>query len=193
MIINGLILAAGNSSRLGQPKQLVKYNQKYLINSIESQLSLICDNVFVVLGAYYHDIAQHIKAAQIIRNKEWQKGMHTSLSLGVQQARQAAGGILIALSDQPLITTNHYQELSEKFKNNPNKIIASQYAQTNGVPAVFPIEFFDTMQNMDEYNKGAQSVIKNNKQHVVSIPCEDAAIDLDTPEQLKSLLSPSKK
>jgi molybdenum cofactor cytidylyltransferase len=188
MIVNGLILAAGSSSRLGQPKQLVQYNQKYLINNIETQLGLACENVFVVLGAYYQDIAQHIKVAHIIRNFEWQKGMHTSLSLGVQQVRQEADGILIALSDQPLITASHYQMLFDEFKNNSNKIIASQYDDSIGVPALFPKDYFDELQNVGEYNKGAQSVIKNNKQNVMPIQCEAAALDLDTPEQLKSLL-----
>ena len=189
MIVNGLILAAGGSSRLGHPKQLVQYNQNFLINNIESQLSLACENVFVVLGAYYEDIAQHIKIAHIIRNLEWQKGMHTSMSLGIKQARQEADGILIALSDQPLIITSHYQMLSDKFKNNPNKIIASQYKDIVGVPALFPKIYFDELQSVDECNKGAQSVIKNNKQNVIPVRCEAAALDLDTPEQLKSLLN----
>jgi molybdenum cofactor cytidylyltransferase len=193
MIVNGLILAAGDSSRLGRPKQLVKYKQKYLINNIEDQLSLVCDNIFVVLGAYYHDIAQHIKAAQIINNHVWQKGMHTSLSLGVEKARHTADGILIALSDQPLITSKHYQMLSDKFKTNPNKIIASLYGNSQGVPAVFPKTFFDSLLDLDENNKGAQSIIKNNKQQVMSLACKEAALDLDTPEQLKTLLNLSIK
>lgn len=189
MIINGLILAAGNSSRLGQPKQLVKYKGEYLVNLIENELSEICDSTFIVLGAHYQLIEKHVKKAQIVHNQHWQQGMHTSLSLGVKKSQSKADGLLIALSDQPLIPQDHYQLLIEKFNYNPASIIATQYAKIVGVPAIFPQSYFDKLQNDCSINKGAQSIIKNNMQSVCAIQCESAEFDLDTPDQLKSLLN----
>jgi CTP:molybdopterin cytidylyltransferase MocA len=193
MNVNGLILAAGESSRLGQPKQLVKYNNIHLVNSIENQLSHLCQKVYMVLGANYQIIVNHIKKAEVIHNKHWQQGMHSSLSCGILHAKDDAEGILIALSDQPLIPQCHYQILLETFKKKPEHIIATQYANILGVPAVFPQSFFDALQNKCSINQGAQSIIKNNRDRVYPVPCELAEFDLDTPEQLKTLQILSKK
>ena len=186
MKINGLILAAGNSSRLGQPKQLIQYQGRSLLTDIETKLLNCCDQIFVVLGYQPKLFKGEINHAQIIENPTWQDGIGSSLVYGSKVATTNCTGLLIALTDQPKITSSHYQQLAKEFTPNPTKIIASAYQKRCGAPAIFPDCFFKELSQVDLRN-GAQSVINQHPDQVIKITCEAAADDIDTIEDVIKL------
>ena len=120
-----LILAAGTSSRLGQAKQLVLYeNQTLLENACKKALE-ISSNVFVVLGASKNECTEKIKDLQvnIIINNEYKKGLSSSIRIGMKELLEY-DKVLIMLCDQPFIPKNHFQKLLQNSINN-SKIICS--------------------------------------------------------------------
>jgi molybdenum cofactor cytidylyltransferase len=118
-----IILAAGGSSRLGRPKQLLRWKNKTLITHVVDQMIQIgCDPVVVVLGAFREDIESALRASikeplHCISNPDWQRGQSTSLKVGIQHflgCAAAHSAALVTLCDMPLISTDHYQALIDR-------------------------------------------------------------------------------
>jgi molybdenum cofactor cytidylyltransferase len=105
-----IILAAGNSSRLGQPKQLVVYQGKTLIEHIVSNALQVSPHVTVVLGSHAKRIEWTLNQAQlfpkIVYNADWEQGMGTSIKAGVSSLTNKQAPIMILLSDQPAVKTS---------------------------------------------------------------------------------------
>ncbi len=186
MKINGLILAAGNSSRLGQPKQLLQHQGVSLLRLIEKKISPQVDTVFSVLGFKSEQMVKELRNSTPVHNSNWAAGIGASIRLGIAKAGNDADAILVALCDQPQISTEHYVALVKAAKKHPKKIIASAYDGINGVPVVFPQRFFDQMRDISDQH-GAQVLIQKNHKHLKSIQCHAAAFDVDTPEDLYRL------
>ncbi len=188
-----IILAAGSSSRLGQAKQLVEHNGKSLIRmAIEQSLELNADVRLCVLGHSHELISQEISSYDIITlvNKRYSEGMNTSISNGIKYLMQhhpVIEQVLIMLVDQPFIPHLHYQQLLDKAKSGEYKIVATSYDQTIGVPAVFNQTLFDELSQING-EKGAKAIMTNTNQSLLtSIPCKEAAIDIDLPDDLNKL------
>ena len=192
MKISGLILAAGNSKRLGKPKQLLQLDGQYLLERTQAMLQNCCDQVFTVLGANHPIIMNRIKIEQPIINNQWPNGMGTSLTLGLKKIQSDADFVLIALSDQPLIKAFHYHLLCQTQRKNPNKMVASSYANTQGVPASFPQRFYPDLLQAAANNQGAQVILKNNKQKRIDLACPAAAFDVDTQEDWRKVIEAHK-
>jgi len=186
MKVNGLILAAGNSSRLGQPKQLLKYQGRTLLADIEAKLLACCDQVYVVLGYQPELFRAQINTAQVINNPNWRLGMGSSLACGAQVAGQQVDGLLIALSDQPLITAQHYQSLVKQFNQTPDEIVATSYQDQCGVPVIFPHAYCNELSQINT-ESGAQSVLQKYPDQVNKIECLTADFDVDTTEDSRML------
>ena len=182
-----LILAAGTSSRLGQAKQLVLYeNQTLLENACKKALE-ISSNVFVVLGASKNECTEKIKDLQvnIIINNEYKKGLSSSIRIGMKELLEY-DKVLIMLCDQPFIPKNHFQKLLQNSINN-SKIICSLYNKRLSVPAVFPKHYFTELLCLSG-DKGAKKIIETNEH--VSINLENIhSFDIDTKEDLIKLNS----
>lgn len=187
MIINGLILAAGNSSRLGQAKQTLPYQGQSLLRHIENILSPQVNRLWTVLGYRAEEFSEELKSSALVINPNWSSGMGSSLRSGLAVATQGADALLIALCDQPKIPSTHYNELIILATAHPKKIITSSYNETLGVPAIFPKDFFHQLNKIND-QQGAQKIIQDNQEHVRSIPCEQAAFDIDQPHDLRWLI-----
>ena len=187
--IAALVLAAGESVRLGTPKQLLSWNSKTLLQKTISELQHIqlpfpyTLHTTVVLGAYYEQIVQTISGigVNIIRNRQWQLGMGESLQCGIKFITQQyqPDYILIALCDQPLVTSAHYGKLLAECIECGKGITASFYNYNFGVPVVFGKQYFSTLCALQR-NKGAQSTIQQNVHDVQGVDIPEAAFDIDT-------------
>ena len=171
---------------MGQAKQLVTYQGRTLLAAVESKLITCCDQVFVVLGHQAKLFSKELKSAAVIINTDWQSGMGSSMACGVEAAGLNADGLLISLSDQPLIQAEHYQKLVQLFTLQPNHILATKYNSQTGVPALFPHRYFDELTQLNG-NSGAQPIIKKHHKQVTSVACQSASYDVDTPEDLFKL------
>lgn len=188
-----LILAAGESRRLGKIKQLLKYRGKSLLESMVERALLTNSEVVVVLGAHYQQIHQTIKhyPIMVVDNKHWKEGVASSIRCGLETVlikHPNIEGVIILLSDQPLVTSDHILSITTKAEDENNKIIATAYGEVVGVPAYIPKTYFKTLETL-EGNTGAKQLINENRNHIRLIKLEDAAIDIDTPRDWNEFIS----
>lgn len=188
-----ILLAAGESRRLGKPKQLLKFDGKTLIRHLaEMTLASNCSPICVVLGAKVDEIRAEIDdlPLEIAINENWQNGMSSSLKTGLKKLLAIApnlAAVVVALCDQPFITSTITNRLAETYQKTNAPIVASEYAETIGVPALFSHLIFDELLNLSTEN-GAKQIIKNHLASVVSISVPEAEIDIDTTDDYEKVI-----
>ena len=184
-----LVLAAGASTRLGQPKQLVKLGGRPVLHRVVSSAVALAGNaVTVVLGAHARDMT-HLLAhspASVIVNRHWEEGMGSSLRYGVAALPPACDAVLILLGDQVGVTADDLKRLATAWRGEESMIAASVYDQHVGVPAIFPRLCFGELAEL-RGDQGARRVLERNSYRLVRVPLPSAALDLDTPEDLAAL------
>ncbi|MEA5461891.1 nucleotidyltransferase family protein [Arcicella sp. LKC2W] len=185
-----LILAAGSSSRLGQPKQLVEFQGETLIRRITRTALSISDDVLIVLGANADLVEQNLCpfSAQIntIFNPNWQQGMGTSISLGTKQLAPNTDVIIILLCDQPFVNTEKIQEMLQMFASFQPPIIACQYKNQLGVPMLFDKMVFPELLNL-QGDKGAKAFLHKYTDKIGIVDFQEGNFDIDTLEDLNKL------
>lgn len=181
-----LIMAAGESTRMGRPKQLLEWKDSNLLNhSISKVTQLKPDDVFVVLGANSDFIKSKIESKQvnILTNKNWKKGLGNSIGFGVytiSKALQDIKGILVMLADQPLIEKDYYAFLINRFTPDSHQILATEYSDGKlGVPALFDKTYFQELSDLNS-EFGAKHIIQKYSDNVESVKNAQANIDIDT-------------
>ena len=189
-----IILAAGSSSRMGAIKQLLPWRNSTLTgHAIEQALNSEANEVYVVLGAHYEQVKKKIDdfKVTIIKNENWESGMGTSISVAVNYILSQnipVDGLMITLSDQPLINSTHLNILIENFKKNKyNYITATQYGRKNGVPAIFPKIYFNDLSRLSQ-DFGARNIL-NSSSPVLCINFKKNHLDLDTDQEYKEAYS----
>ena len=188
--VGGLLLAAGGSSRLGRPKQLLQFDGKTLIRrAAETLVNSKCNPVVVVLGAETDRSSAELSglALHTSVNENWQTGMSSSIKtglnalLGIEPDLEA---VVITLCDQPHVTSNDIDRIIAAFRVHAAPIVAARYGETIGVPAMFSRELFDDLLKLHG-DKGARSLILNTPD-VATVSLENAAFDIDTPDDAMS-------
>lgn len=181
-----ILLAAGASSRMGQSKQLLPvHGEPLLLKTVKTAIASGVERIIVVLG---DNEAEHRKiisglAIQIEVNKEWEKGMGSSIKRGLTllSLDDQLKGVIIMVCDQPLITAEHIRHLVERYTQNHMPIVASGYGQTAGVPVFFSTRFFKELSHLPDH-QGAKNLILENREYVSVLDFPDGQIDLDTME-----------
>lgn len=193
MAIPAIILAAGASRRLGQPKQLVALGSEALLErAIRLAREAWTSPVLVVLGANFASICASIRFGDAIpiMNENWEQGLSTSIHVGLSEAdvrAPGAPGALLMSCDQPRLTPSHLQALVKAFSGHAEPaIVASSYAGIRGVPAIFPRIAFPGLAAL-EGDKGARTVIEHPPCAVIALPFPGGEVDVDVPADLARL------
>jgi len=188
-----LIMAAGNSSRMGRPKQLLKWkNTNLLDHTISKAIRLKPGKVFVVLGANANMIIPEIRSKEVnlLINQSWENGLGSSISMGVSTILETypdIKGVLIMLADQPLIGFDHYLNLLDAFSSGSKGIIATKYSDEKlGAPALFESTYFRELCGLSS-DFGAKQLFNKYPGHVISIKNEQSKLDIDTQGQYDQL------
>lgn len=188
-----IILAAGASTRMGTPKQLLRYGQQSLIRHVvEIAIASVCHPVIVVLGAYAECIQPEIEPLQIhpVANPDWPQGMSTSIRVGLETLNTLnpnAESVVLMLCDQPFVCPQLINQLVAEYQTSLKPIVASEYAANLGVPALFSRSLFPQLLTLTGVS-GAKQLIKKYAQDVLAVPFPNGFIDLDTPEDYQQLL-----
>jgi molybdenum cofactor cytidylyltransferase len=184
-----LVLAAGASRRLGQPKQLVKLAGRPALHMVVSNAVAVAGHaVTVVVGAHAREMT-HLLAhspASVIVNRHWEEGMGSSLRFGIASLPPGCQAALVLLGDQVAVTADDLKRLVSAWKGEESMIAASVYDQRVGVPAIFPRLNFSELAEL-RGDQGARMVLERNNYRLVRVPMANAAVDLDTPEDLARL------
>jgi molybdenum cofactor cytidylyltransferase len=181
-----IILAAGASTRLGQPKQLIRLDSETLLErAVRIALDAGCYPVVVVLGAD----AERVRAgcdlgeAALAGNDAWLEGIASSIRTGLEtvqstllqiRAESQTAGVVLMTCDQPAVTPEHLRSLAAS-----GDLTASEYAGRRGVPAYFPASFFAALTQLTG-DSGARDLLRT----AAAIPLPLGELDIDTPEAL---------
>ena len=191
--VAAIVLAAGASRRLGQPKQLLVHGGETLLErAIRLSAEAGAAPVFPVLGANLEIIRASIvlDPATLVINDQWQQGISTSVHAGLgalDAAASHAAGVLILGCDQPRLTADHLRALITKFAAQAQpSIVASAYAGVLGIPAVFPRAAFSHLYAL-RGDKGARALLLHPPCPLIALPFVGGDVDIDEPEDLTQL------
>jgi molybdenum cofactor cytidylyltransferase len=182
-----VVLAAGASSRMGgEPKQLLRFRGKTMVRrAVDTALETACGPVIVVLGAHAGKVYAELAGTNVTfaENSDWEAGMGTSIAAGIAVADQkGCSGAILALVDQPFVTSGMLRRLLEEHELTGKPIVASEYAGTAGVPVLFERSFFGRLQVLGA-SHGCKNLILSNSEQASFIQCPEAEIDIDTPAE----------
>lgn len=182
--IGGLLLAAGGSRRMGSPKQLLEFEGMTLIRrAAEALIDAECDPVVVVLGAEVEMSREELIGLDlvVVENTDWAKGMSSSIRVGLQnliEINSKLDAVMITLCDQPHITAENLKPFLTAFRTDRSPVIAAEYGEVVGVPALFSTAMFDRLMHL-KGDRGARELIRSAPD-AVTIPLPEAAIDIDS-------------
>jgi molybdenum cofactor cytidylyltransferase len=187
-----IVLAAGNSSRLGEPKQLLFYQNKTLLQHILNEAkNANLDPVICVTGYKADRIAETITdtGITIVYNKQWPEGMGTGISTGIKQLlNTAVESVILAVSDQPHVTAELFRTMVANMDESKKGIVACSYAGTLGTPVLFKKEYFNQLILLNG-QEGAKNIVKANLSDVRELEFENGRVDIDTKQDYENLIS----
>lgn len=187
--IGAVVLAAGTSSRLGRPKQLLQLAQKPVFRypvdlAVKSGLS----PVTIVAGGLVHDLSRHLSGvpAQLVYNPEYQTGMASSLRTGLMSLPGHLEAVVVFLADQPLIPERVVHDLVTIYLSNRQKgcqIVRPIYAGVPGHPVLFDSKMFPKLATLTG-DTGARTLFKAHQAQICQVEYENDAfgMDIDTEE-----------
>jgi len=188
-MIAAVILAAGESSRLGQPKQNLLFNgQTLLQRAVESGRLSQCKPLIVVLGANSDKITP-IAGTTTLYNKNWEEGMASSIRIAIEEINKDSSidNAIIMLCDQPFVSAALLNTLIEKQVETGRPIIACAYNGTMGVPVLFDRALFAELLLLQGH-EGAKKIVTTHANKVATIPFDEGSIDIDTPDDYENLI-----
>ncbi|UGU16285.1 nucleotidyltransferase family protein [Sinomicrobium kalidii] len=190
-----IILAAGSSARMGQPKQLLEYRGKSLLqHAIDEATKTGVKNIVVILGNSAGSIKQNVKqnGTVFLENPEYEEGMASGIRLGVgyltKDKENMIEGILVMLCDQPFVNSELLTKLLERQITTDAPVVASSYRNKKGVPALFHKDVFPELLAL-KGDKGARGIIRKNDRETITVEFPRGNTDIDTPEDYKKLVS----
>ena len=186
--VGAVILAAGGSSRLGRPKQLLMFRGETLIRrAVRAAAEAGCDPIVVVIGETGDAIREELRGtrATIAENQEWQRGLGTSIRCGLRKV-VSTDAVVLLTCDQPHVDCGIIERLIAAWEQSGKPIAASSYANTLGVPALFAQSCFKPLLALPD-SSGAKKVIEALTDEVASILFEPGAFDIDTLEDFERL------
>lgn len=184
-----LVLAAGQASRFGSPKQLAQVGGiPLLAAAVARATSVAGHDVSVVLGAHAAELAPMLRrsSATVVINRHWQEGLASSLRAGIAQLPGSTSAVLVTLADQAAVSTADLQRLVAAWRRQPDWLVAASYGGLVGVPAIFPAHAFPALLELHG-DVGARPVLMRMADRCIRVAMPSAAIDIDTPEDLQRL------
>lgn len=195
--IGAIILAAGQSKRMGEPKLFLPYQGIPIIHyPVEIAVQHKLEPIVVVGGKYYHQLKKELESfhqsISVMYNEQYEDGMSTSLITGINSVDGELDAVLIFLGDQPLVADQVVKKLIDTYQKNREKgiyIVRPRYEQRPGHPILFDKRLFKQFQYLNG-DEGGRSIIKTNEEHLLYVDFEQSAwnLDIDTKQDYEYLI-----
>lgn len=187
-----ILLAAGASVRMGKAKQLLEFQSQTLLRRTAKTARQVSDEVIVMLGARSEILRKKIEdlPVRIAENKDWEKGMGSSVKIGLEkllETNKNLQAVIIMVCDQPFVSIELLEKIINKYEETNAPIVASEYENTLGVPALFSAKIFQELLRLDS-SHGAKHLIKKHLSETVAVTFPEGAFDIDTPENYEKLI-----
>lgn len=179
---------------MGQLKQLLAYRGRTLLrHSIGQAIGAGFQPIVVVLGSNAQLLRKSIacEAVKIVHNEQWETGMGSSIRAGMRvllESDEVPEAVAILVADQPLVRAEHLAAMRELLSGAGNPIVAAQYGDTIGVPALFKEELFSALSSLPP-EAGARKLLRSSDADVTPFALPEAAVDIDTPEDFERFIS----
>ena len=189
MSIGAVILAAGESRRMGFSKLLLSHRGKSLLARAVSTAKKVCDEVWVVVGAYSRVYSAEVASTgvQVVLNRDWQEGLSSSLRRGISALPPGFDVAVILLADQPFVDREHLEALLKCHLYGRRDLVLSRYETTLGAPALIARSLFSHLLTL-RGNIGVRALV-GSARSVGEVPLKTSQ-DVDTPEDAKIWLEP---
>jgi len=189
--IAGIILAAGEASRFGKPKQVLDWKGKPFIRAVaQTAIRAGLSPVIVVTGAHAEQVKATIQDLDVItaHNNDWKSGQGSSIKVGVESLPKECGGAVFLLADQPQVNTSILHALIEKHAEELYPVVAPMVIDRRANPVLFDRVTFPDLMSI-EGDTGGRSIF--HKYRVEYLPWHDESLllDVDTPEHYQKLIS----
>jgi len=189
-MISALLLAAGESRRMGKPKQLMPFGQSTILaQAIDNLAGSAVDEIIVVLGYRAEEITKTIatKPVKIAINPNYREGMSTAITAGLNLVAGQSKAVMLALGDQPLVDSQTINRLIGQFYNHDKGIVIPTYQGKRGHPVIFAIKYKPELLEL-KGDIGAREIIKNHADDTLEVAVDSEGIisDIDTRSDYQS-------
>jgi molybdenum cofactor cytidylyltransferase len=186
--LEGIILAAGESRRMGYPKPLLKIGERTFIEQIAETMLAVVPRLVIVIGAHGDCVRAAIPndaRIAIVENPNYARGQLSSLKVGLHALQPDAAGALVHLGDHPLVKVETFHAIVDSYNQTGQPIVVARHDGHRGHPVIFDRAMFQEIQTAPE-EEGARHVVNADPTRVVYVDRNDPGInlDLDTPSDL---------
>lgn len=176
-----VILAAGAARRFGRCKHLLDQQGKSVLQRrVDAVLGAGLEDPIIVTGAWHDDIRQAHPHLTLCHNREWHRGLGTSIAFATTCIPDSAEAVLLLLGDQVAVSSEDIRQLHRHWQEQ-QKVTCALYLGAPGVPAIFPRSLFPLLRAL-EGDRGAKALLTAHAEAANTIPMNSAAIDIDTPD-----------
>lgn len=194
-MIAAILLAAGESARMGRPKQLLDWGGTTLVTAqVETLLATGCRPVVVVLGAHEQRVRRVIPAradVQITTNRQWSTGRASSIRSGARAVPSAVDAVVVTSVDQPT-TPEVIAPLVDALRSAPTaRIVVPRHDGRNGHPPLFDSSLLPELRCVTERHEGLRQVRRRHSEHTTFVDLDNpfVVLNLNTPEAYRSALA----
>jgi molybdenum cofactor cytidylyltransferase len=185
-MIVGIILSAGESKRMGTPKQLLPWGKTIILQQvIDNAAASHLEQILLVLGSHAGEIAGKITISpkiEIVVNHDFKEGMSSSVKCGIKNAPAGADAFMLLLGDQPFISPAIINRLLDEYQTSKHGIVIPVYNGKHGHPVIFAAKYKQELLAIAD--QGAKAVVNNHLQDILEVPLDAPEIltDIDTPQ-----------
>jgi len=184
-MIWAMILAAGESKRMGKPKLLLPYGEKTIIETIvETVVSSNVENTLIILGSDREKIEEKIKNSpvKIVYNRDFRSGMLSSVQCGFKAVPEETRAVLVVLGDQPKISADVINKLIDAYKSTGKGIVLPVYKKERGHPVLIDVKYGEEVENLS-HEVGLRGTVYNHPEDILEVDIETPSIFQDIDDE----------
>ena len=190
-LIGAVVLAAGKSTRMGEPKQLLPLNGKPLLEHTLANLRNVkLNEIVVVVGCGADSVRKRVDLhdIKVVENKDYEQGMGNSLGVGLSAVAEATDGVLVVLADQPFVHSETYTQLIDQYRQSDAQVVIPTYRGFRGNPVLLDRSVFPEVMALNG-DVGCRAIFGNHSEGITKVAVDDIGIllDIDTKDDFNRL------